>query len=74
MSEAEALARARSVAEVHGWPFLDPISVVFRKRWFRRGGKWTIHTRINSMDGHVGMVIDDQTGAVMEKRYASLPR
>jgi len=74
MSEAEALALARRISEQEGWPFLEPISIVFRKRWLGRGGTWTIHTHINSMNGHVGITIDDQTGAILEKRYANLPR
>jgi hypothetical protein len=74
MTEPEALALARSVAEGEGWPFLEPISIVYRKRWFGRGGIWTIHTHINSMNGQVGITIDDTTLAILEKRFVSLPR
>jgi hypothetical protein len=74
MTEPEALALARSVAAGEGWPFLEPISIVFRKRWFGRGGTWTIHTHISSMSAHVGITIDDGTGAVLEKRFVNLPR
>jgi len=74
MTEPEALALARSIAEAEGWPFLDPISIVYRKHWFGRGGTWTIHTHINSISGQVGITIDDKTRAIVEKRFVSLPR
>jgi hypothetical protein len=74
MTEAEALALARSVAEAQGWPFLEPISIVHRKRWFRRGGTWTIHTHVNAMSARVGIVIDDLTREIIEKRFVNLPR
>ena len=74
MTEPEALALARSVANQEGWPFLEPISIVFRKRWFGRGGTWTVQTHINSMNGQVGIRIDDATRAILEKRFVNLPR
>lgn len=74
MTEPEALALARAVAEMEGWPFLEPVSIVYRRRWFRRGGTWTIHTHINAMSAHVGITVDDGTGEVLEKRFVDLPR
>ena len=74
MTEGEALALARTVAEAQGWPFLAPVSIVFRRRWFRRGGTWTILTHINVMGGNVGITIDDATRQVIAKRFVNLPR
>jgi hypothetical protein len=74
MTEPEALALARAVAEREGWPFLEPISIVYRKRWFGRGATWTIHTHISAMTARVGITIDDGTGEVLQKRFANLPR
>jgi hypothetical protein len=74
MNQEEVLEVARATAAQESWPFLEPISVVFRKRWFRRGGTWTVHTHINAMNARIGLVIDDQTGAVLEKRFVSGPR
>ena len=39
MIAEKALQQARQVAESEGWPFLDPVSVTFKKRWFNRGGR-----------------------------------
>jgi hypothetical protein len=74
MTEPEALALARAVAEREGWPFLEPVSIVYRRRWFGRGGTWTIHTHINTMSAQVGITIDDATGEVLEKRFVNLTR
>jgi hypothetical protein len=74
VTEPEALALARAVAESAGWPFLEPISIVYRRRWFARGGTWTIRTHINAMTAQVGIVIDDATRAVLEKRFVNVPR
>jgi hypothetical protein len=71
MTEPEALALARAVAEGEAWPFLEPVSIVYRRRWFGRGGTWTIHTHINAMSAHVGITIDDATGEVLEKRFVN---
>jgi hypothetical protein len=68
------LALARSAANQEGWPFLEPISIVFRKRWFGSGGTWTVQTHINSTNGQVGIRIDDATRAILEKRFVNLPR
>ena len=74
MTEPEALVLARSVAAAEGWPFLEPISIAFRKRWFGRGGTWIVQTHIKSMNGQVGITIDDSTAAILEKRFIGLPR
>lgn len=74
MTEPEAVALARAVAERQGWPFLEPISIVYRRRWFRRGGVWTIHTHTSGMTAQVGMRIDDRTGEVIEKRFVNMRR
>lgn len=74
MTESEALALARGVAEGQGWPFLEPVSITFRRRWFRRGGIWTILTHVSVMGGNVGITLDDMTGQVLEKRFLNLPR
>lgn len=74
MTKPEALALAKTVAEREGWPFLDPVSAVYRKRWFGRGGIWTVHTHISGMTAQVGIRIDDRTGEVIEKRFVDTPR
>ena len=74
LTEAEALALARTVAEAQGWPFLAPVSIVFRRRWFRRGATWTILTHINVTGGNVGITFDDATRQVIAKRFVTLPR
>ena len=74
MTELEAPAFARNVADQEGWPFLEPVSIVYRRRWFGRGGVWTIHTHMSSMNGQVGITIDDRTAAVIEKRFVNMRR
>jgi hypothetical protein len=74
MTRDEVLALGRAVAEREGWPFLEPISATFRKRWFGRGGTWAVHTHVNAMNGRIGLIIDDRTGAILEKRFVSGPR
>src|SRR5258708_33554352 len=74
MTEAEALALARSVAEQEGWPFLEPTSTVFRRRWFGRGGAWTIHAHTNAMKGQGGITIHDENPPPLGERLVQLPR
>src|SRR5260370_23185774 len=61
MTEAEALALARSVAEQEGWPFLEPTSTVFRRRRFGRGGASPLHPPINPHNGQGRITLHDET-------------
>ena len=70
----EALACAKEVAQKEGWPFLEPVTVTFKKRWFNRGGVWTIFTHSNIMGSNVEVVLDDRTGAILSKKYLFIPR
>jgi len=63
MTEPESLAFARKGVDQEGWPFLEPVSVVHPRRWFGRGGVWTVHTHRGAMNGQVGIMIDDRTVA-----------
>ena len=74
MTAEEARARAQQIAEAEGWPFLDPVSISFRKRWFKRGGIWTIFTHSNTMGSNVEIVIDDVSGEVLNKKYLFIRR
>lgn len=69
MTEGEAIAIARAAAEQEGWAWVEPALATFREPWFGKGGKWKIFSNALGLGAKARVVIDAQTGAVLEKGY-----
>jgi hypothetical protein len=72
VTEDEAVSLARAVAEREGWAWVEPAYATFRRPWFGKGGKWEIFSNANGLGAKARVVIDAQTGAILEKGY--IPR
>jgi hypothetical protein len=72
IGEAEAIQRARQVAQEQGWAWLEPALATLRRRWFRPGGRWEVFSNAHALGAKVRIVIDAESGEVQEKGY--LPR
>jgi hypothetical protein len=69
MSEEQAIAIARRVAEQEGWAWADPALATLRKNWSGRGGRWEILSNARALGAKVRVVLDAESGAVLEKGY-----
>lgn len=69
VTEGEAIAIARAAAEREGWAWVEPVLATFRQPWFGKGGKWEIFSNARGLGAKARVVIDAQTGAVLEKGY-----
>jgi hypothetical protein len=69
VTEGEAIAIARAAAEREGWAWVEPALATFREPWFGKGGKWEIFSNALGLGAKARVVIDAQTGAVLEKGY-----
>lgn len=72
MTREEALAKARAVAEQEGWAWTEPADATFRRAWFGKGGRWEIFSNAKGLGAKARVVIDAETGEVLEKGY--IPR
>lgn len=72
MTEREAIDRAKQVAHDQGWGWAEPAYATLYRSWFRKGGKWEIFSDARGLGTKVRVVIDAQTGDVLEKGY--IPR
>ena len=69
MTQDEAIASARAVAESQGWAWVEPARASFRRPWFGGGGRWEIHSNAKGLAAIARVVLDDVTGRVLEKGY-----
>jgi ligand-binding SRPBCC domain-containing protein len=70
MTQTEALALARIVANIDGVPLLDPIRVEQTRRRGRGPQTvWSIFSHHNAPGRNAGFVIDDRAGIVLSKQY-----
>ncbi|MGH7675317.1 MAG: PepSY domain-containing protein [Gemmatimonadales bacterium] len=74
MTQEEAIDRAKQVADEQGWGWAEPVMARLSRPWFGlgKGGKWEIFSNVQRRGGNVRVVIDAQTGDVLEKGY--MPR
>jgi hypothetical protein len=72
VTEVEAVALARAATQREGWAWVDPALATFRRQWFGKGGRWEIYSNAQGLGAKARVVIDDETGAVLEKGY--IPR
>jgi hypothetical protein len=69
VTEDEAVELARAEAKREGWAWVDPALATFRKPWFGKGGKWEIYSNAKGLGAKARVVIDAETGAILEKGY-----
>jgi ligand-binding SRPBCC domain-containing protein len=69
MTQNDALALARIVANVDDVPLLDPIRVEQRPRLGRSQTVWSIFSHHDGPGRNAGFTIDDRTGVVLRKEY-----
>ncbi len=72
ISEPEAIAIARQVAEENNWAWVEPVEALWRAAWRGEGGKWEIFSNANKFGAKVRVVIESPSGKVLEKGY--IPR
>jgi hypothetical protein len=72
MTEADAIALARAFSAEQGWAWVEPVHATFRKPWFGKGGKWEIFSNANGLGAKVRVVIDAESGAILDRGY--IPR
>jgi len=69
MTEAEAVARARGIAQTRGWAWVEPATALFHRGWFGRAGKWDVSSNAKGLGARVHIVLDDSTGEVLKAGY-----
>jgi hypothetical protein len=69
MTKNEALDLAQDVARNEGWPWLEPVSVVRRRRWIFGPYVWHIVTNGSTRGRNIRMTITDNSGEVRQKGY-----
>jgi len=69
VTEDEAIAIARTAAEQEGWAWVEPALATFRQPWFGKGGRWEIFSNARGLGAKARVVVDAQTGAILEKGY-----
>lgn len=69
MTEQGAIERARQIAEEQGWIWVEPAEATWHPAWFGSGGKWEVYSNAQGLGAKARVVIDGQTGAVLEKGY-----
>ena len=72
MTAAEAIARARALAETRQWAWLEPISATRARRWLVGRRRWLVVSNAGAKGASVRVTLDDETGAVI--RASFLPR
>jgi hypothetical protein len=70
MTEAEAIERARRVAEAEGWPWEEQISAMTRKKGlFSNSLYWQVISNRPMRGRNAIICIDDETGEVLTKGF-----
>jgi hypothetical protein len=72
MTRQEAIEIARRTAEEEGWAWDEPVDATLRRPWFKKGGRWEVYSNVLKMGAKARIVIDDETGKVLDKGY--IPR
>ena len=72
MTKQEAIARAKQFALAQGWAWVEPVRAEFRRQWFGKGGKWEVYSHASGLGAMARVVLDAETGEVMDKGY--IPR
>jgi hypothetical protein len=59
----------RGLAGERGWAWQEPSIAVLHRRWFRAGGRLEILSNVLALGAKVRVVIDAESGEVVEKGY-----
>ena len=68
MTRNEAIARAKELAHDKGWPFLEPVIAHRQASGSASGATWEVLSNAGAMGTSVVVMINDESGAVMESR------
>jgi hypothetical protein len=73
MTREEALQSAHLIVEQQGWPWLEPVSVVKKRKYILFGPKrWRIATNVGPRGANALIEVADSTGTAVTKKF--LPR
>jgi hypothetical protein len=64
MTKTEALEAAKRVATENDWPWLEPVVVTKKRRWFRVRS-WMVHSNADERGCNVRVEVDDAAGRVV---------
>ena len=67
ITEQEAIARAKQVASEQGWAWTEPALATLHRRWLGKGGRWEVFSHASGLGAKVRIVVDAETGEVLEK-------
>ncbi|MBM3273434.1 hypothetical protein FJY94_09435 [Candidatus Kaiserbacteria bacterium] len=68
MTEADAIDIAAKHAEQQGWPWLEPVECIRRKRWFSNA-VYVIRTNADKRGANVVLTVDAVDGEVREAQF-----
>jgi len=68
-TEAEAIELAKRIALEQGWGWVEPAEAIWHPAWFGNGGKWEVYSNAKGLGAKARVVIDAQTGEVLEQGY-----
>lgn len=73
LSEQDALARARALAEERGWPWLEPVEVSRERSLVVVGReRWVVTTHVGYRGASARIVMNADDGSIVSAGY--LPR
>lgn len=71
-TRSELIEIARAAAEGEGWPWVEPVEVIKKRRWFLFGAiEWEVITNASNRGGNIFVLIGDETGKVIGKSFYS---
>jgi hypothetical protein len=72
MTKDEATAKAKKAAEQEGWPWKEPVHAKHERSFIIFGQVyWRIMTNANFRGQNANILIDDRSGNVIKKAFAS---
>jgi hypothetical protein len=73
ISGQEAVVLAKGYAETQGWIWVDPARATYKQSWFgKKNKRWEVYSNSQGLGAMVRVVIDAETGAILDKGY--IPR
>jgi hypothetical protein len=70
MTQEEAIAKAKALADEHGWPWLLPVVAIRRRLLFVCGpATWHVRSNADSLGCNVNVHFNDKTGEVTTKGF-----
>jgi hypothetical protein len=72
IARADAIELARQAAAQQGWPWVEPVRARRRRAGLFGPHRWEVLSNADSRGQNVRVVIDDASGALLERHF--LPR